>query len=131
MIFGEDYTPIQGTLTAMCRNTHDSWNNTKTQQLSIGKTYEVEYAIIGRSWTMVCLKEFPNELYNSVLFNFYISGEDIGRIATDYRALKRMTNDNYHETTTLIYSPLSDERISEIRNQHYNTRILIRSELLK
>ncbi|WP_304472814.1 hypothetical protein [uncultured Duncaniella sp.] len=131
MINIESYTPTQGTLTAVCRNTHDSWNNTDTQQLSIGKTYEVEYAIIGRSWTMVCLKEFPNELYNSAMFNFYINGEDIRHIATDYRALKRMTNDNYHETTTLIYRSLSEARIAEIKELRNNTRILIRSELLK
>lgn len=80
---------------------------------------------------MVCLNEFPNDLYNSTLFNFYINGEDIGSIAADYRALKRMTHDNYQSTTTLIYNSLSDERIAEIKKRHNNTRTLIRSELLK
>ncbi len=131
MINNETYIPIHGTLTAVCRNTRDCWNNIDLPQLTIGETYEVEYAIIGHSCTMVCLKESPNELYNSALFHFNINGEDIGHIATDYRVLKRMTHDNYQETTTLIYSSLSDERITEIKKRHNNTRILIRSELLK
>lgn len=131
MINRVDYIPTKGTLTAVCRSTRNGWDNMDCTLLTIGKTYEVEYAIIGRSWTMVCLKEFPNELYNSALFNFYINGEDIRHIATDYRALKRMTNDSYQETTNLIYSSLSDERIAEIKKRHNNTRILIRSELLK
>lgn len=131
MINDETYIPIHGTLTAVCRNTYDGWYNIDLSQLTIGETYEVEYAIIGRSWTKVCLNEFPNELYNSTLFNFYINGEDIVDIVADYLALKRMTYDNYRATTTLIYSSLSDERIAEIKKRHNYTRILIRSELLK
>lgn len=130
MIFGEDYTLTQGTLVAKCRSTHDYKYDTDLAQLTIGRTYEVEYAVISGSWTLVCLHEFPNELFNSALFDFYVNDNNFYLIE-DYRAIKRIINDSHRVTTTIIYSSLTKIRISEIKERHSTTRVIIRSELLK
>jgi len=129
MINEEDYIPKQGVMTAVCRFNKDSWDIT-IPQLEIGKFYNVDYVIIGRSWSKVCLSEFPEQLLGAGLFTFYINDEEI-HIIWDYRALKRISNDTCMETTLIVCRSLSEDRITQIKQKHNNIRVIIRSDIIK
>lgn len=88
----------------------------------------MDYAIIGLSWSEVCFSELPEQLFNSILFSFYIDGEEIN-IIEDYHAIRRISNDTYRATTLIIYS-VSENRIVEIKKQYANLRILVRSNII-
>lgn len=129
MIEEQNYIPKQGTMTAVCHSNYDRWDNT-IPQLEIGKTYNVDYVIIGRSCSMVCLSEFPEQVYGAGLFTYYLNEEEI-HIIRDYKALKRISNDSCRETTLMICRDLSEERITQIKERHSNIRIIIRSDIIK
>ncbi len=114
---------------AVCRSNKDSWDTT-IPQLEIGKSYNVDYVIIGRSRSMLCLSEFPELLFGAGLFTFYINDEEI-HIIWDYRALKRISNDSCMETTLIICRSLSEDRIAQIKQKHNNIRVIIRSVIIK
>jgi len=124
----ETYIPIQGVMTVVCRSNKDSWDIT-IPQLEIGKSYDVDYVIIGRSWSKVCLSEFPEQLFGAGLFTYYINDEEI-HIIWDYRALKRISNDACRETTLMICRDLSKDRAVQIKLKHNNLRIISRSDIL-
>lgn len=124
------YIPKQGKLTAICRTVHDGWNKLDLPQLTVGESYSVECAIICPSRTLIGLSAFPKETFNSAQFNFYMNDDAVSLI-WDYRALKRLVNDNYRGTTIVIYDELSTERISEIKQRHNGMRVIIRSEIIK
>ena len=125
----DSHIPRYRIMTALCHSTHDGWTDKDIPQLEVGKTYNVDYAVIGRSWTKICLSEYPEHLFSSVLFSFFFGGEIISP-ARDYRELKRITNDTYRATTLIIYSDLSEDRIEQIRKRHSCVRIIIRSDIL-
>lgn len=60
MIEESRYIPKQGDMTAVCRYNKD------IPQLEIGKSYNVDYVIIGLSRSMVCLSEFPKVIESHV-----------------------------------------------------------------
>lgn len=124
------YIPKQGKLTAICHKVHDGWNNLDLSQLTVGESYSVEYAIICPSRTLIGLSAFPKETFNSAQFNYYMNDDAVSLI-WDYRALKRLMNDNYRGTTIVIYDELSTERISEIKQRHNGMRVITRSEIIK
>lgn len=128
MINEGDYIPKQGVMTVVCRYNKDSWNITMPQ-LEIGKSYNVDYVIIGRSRSILCLSEFPELLFGAGLFTFYINDEEI-HIIWDYRALKIISNDTCMETTLMICRSLSLDRITQIKQKHNNLRVIIRSDIL-
>lgn len=129
MINEEIYIPKQGVMTAVCCSNKDRWDNTMPQ-LEIGKSYNVDYVIIAPSRSMVCLSEFPEQVFGAGFFTFYINEEKI-HIIWDYRALKRISNDTCRETTLMICRDLSENRIAQIKQKHSNLRIIIRSDILK
>lgn len=118
------YIPKRGIMTAICRSNKDM-NDMTIPHIVVGTTYRVDYAIIERSWSKVCLSGFPEVIYGAGLFTFYIDNEEIN-IIWDYRALKRLSNDNCRETTLMI-NDLSEDRIAQIRHKHNNLRVIIRS----
>lgn len=124
------YIPNQGKLTAICRTAHDGWQNMDLPQLTVGESYSVEYAIICPSRILIGLSAFPKETFNSAQFSFCMNDDEISLI-WDYRALKRLMNDNYRGITIVIYDELSTERISEIKQRYNDMRIIIRSEIIK
>lgn len=124
-----NYLPKQGVMTTVCRSNKDSWDIT-IPQLEIGKFYNVDYVIIGRSWSKVCLSEFPEQLFGAGLFTYYINDEEI-HIIWDYRALKRISNDTCMETTLIVCRSLSEDRITQIKQKHNNIRVIIRSDIIK
>lgn len=124
----KDNIPRRGMITAICRTNHDPWTGKEIPQLEIGKTYNVDYVIIGSSWTMVCLSEYPEQFVNSVLFSFFIDGE-LFSLTRDYQALRRVYKDTYKATTLVIYNVLSENRLKQIKQKHNNVRIIIRSDI--
>lgn len=48
----------------------------KSDDLEIGKQYEVDYISMGQSYTSIVLKN-KFRTYNSVLFKFYENGKEI------------------------------------------------------
>lgn len=65
---------------AICVNNYDGWHEQKHKNLKIGKQYIIEYTIIGGGFTKVYLSELKEELFNYVLFNYYINKQEIGLI---------------------------------------------------
>lgn len=124
MIEESRYIPKQGDMTAVCRYNKD------IPQLEIGKSYNVDYVIIGLSRSMVCLSEFPEQVFGGGFFTYYINREEI-HIIWDYRALKKISNDTCRETTLIICRDLSNDRIAQIKQKHNTIRIIIRSDILK
>lgn len=53
---------------------NDGWDS--YEELELGKTYEVDYADVGRCHTDVYLKGFSHP-FNSVCFDYYKDGEEI------------------------------------------------------
>lgn len=105
MIEVSSYIPKQGVMTVVCRYNKD------IPQLEIGKSYNVDYVIIGLSRSMVCLSEFPEQVFGAGLFTYYINEEKI-HIIWDYKALKRISNDTCRGTTLVICRDLSEDRIA-------------------
>ena len=129
----KDYIPKRGVMTAILRSDLSDIavsNRTALSLFEIGKSYNVDYVIIGRLCSMLCLSEFPEQVFGAGLFTFYINEEKI-HIIWDYRALKRISNDYCRETTLMICRDLSEDRIAQIKQKHSNLRIIIRSEILK
>lgn len=124
MIEESSYIPKQGDMTVVCRYNND------IPQLEIGKSYNVDYVIIAASRSMVCLSEFPEQVFGAGFFTFYINEEKI-HIIWDYRALKRLSKDSCRETTLMVCRDLSENRIAQIKHKHSNLRIIIRSDILK
>ena len=56
-------------LVAECVNNLDGWTNEKESNLTIGRQYVVELAVVFSSRTIVKLKGM-DRMFNSVLFNF-------------------------------------------------------------
>lgn len=124
------YIPKRGKLTTICRTAHDGWDNLDLSQLTIGESYTVEYAIICPSRTFIGLSAFPKETFNSAQFSFYMNDDAIS-LTWDYRALKRLMNDDYRGTTIVIYDELSAERISEIKQRYNGMRVIMRSDIIE
>ncbi len=119
-----------GDIRALCRSNYDWLTHAKVPTIEIGKIYNVEYAIIGRSWSTVCFSEIPEQQFSSELFTYYIGGDEIGIIA-DYLAIRRISNDMSRPTTTImICKKLSDARIAQIRQRHRIKKIIFRSDFL-
>lgn len=120
-----------GDIRALCRSNYDLATDAEVPTIEIGKIYNVEYAIVGRSWSTVCFSEIPEQLFNSILFTYYIGGDEINMIA-DYHTIRRISNDMSRNTTTImICKKLSDARIAQIRQRHNSIkRIIFRSDFL-
>ena len=129
MIQEDSYIPKYGIMRAKCHSNQDV-NGMIIPNIEIGITYTVDYVIMGRSWSKVCLSEFPELEYNTILFTFLIDNEEINLI-WDYRALKRLSNDTCRETTLMICNDSSEDRMAQIRTKHDNMRIITRSEILQ
>lgn len=54
-----------------------SANNVYERDLPIGNSYEVEEIMMGQSSTSIKLVEFPNERFNSIVFDFYLHDKEI------------------------------------------------------
>lgn len=121
------YIPKRGIMKAICRSNKDM-NDMTIPHILVGATYRVDYVIIGRSWSKICLSDFSELLYGTGLFTFFIDDEEI-HIIWDYRALKRLSNDTCRETTLMICNDLSEDRITQIKQKHGNIRIITRSEI--
>lgn len=119
----------QGEIKAYCRKNYDPATNAKESIIEIEKYYNVDYAIIGRSWSKVCLTELPDKTFSSILFTYYIDGEEIN-IIEDYRSIKKLSNISREVTTIVIYRELSNNRIAQIRQRHGNIRIINRPDIL-
>lgn len=116
-------------MTALCCSNKDMHDMT-IPHIIVGTTYRVDYVIITQSRSMVCLSEFPDEVYGAGFFTLLIDNEEIS-IIRDYRALKRISNDICRETTLVICNDLSEDRTSQIKQKHSNIRIIKRSEILQ
>ena len=57
------YIPKRGIMTAICRSNKDM-NDMTIPHIVVGTTYRVDYAIIERSWSKVCLSGFPEVIYS-------------------------------------------------------------------
>ncbi len=123
------YIPKRGIMTAKCRSNKDL-NDMTIPHIIVGATYRVDYVIIAQSRSMVCLSEFPEQVFGAGLFTYHINEEEI-HIIWDYRALKRISNDTCRETTLMICRDLSEDRIAQIKQKHNNLRFIIRSDILK
>ena len=121
------FPAFTGPLKAVCINNYDHWLNTKVT-LEIGKEYEVEYALIGRSWTMISLKDFPNQVFNSVLLNFYENNNPFS-IINDFLKIKESLKVHLRPTTTLVlYDIISEIRLKEILSANKNIPVINRVE---
>lgn len=129
MVQEDLYIPKQGIMTAICRSNKDM-NDMTIPHIVVGAIYRVDYVIIAQSRSMVCLSEFPELIYGTGLFTFFIDDEKI-HIIWDYRALKRISNDTCRETTLMICNDLSENRITQIKQKHGNIRIITRSDILQ
>lgn len=119
-----------GDISALCRSNYDLLTGAEVPTIEIGKIYNVEYAIIGRSWTTVCFSEIPDQQFNAILFTYYIGGDKISIIA-DYFTIRRISNDMSRFTTTImICKKLSDARIAQIRQMYRIKKIIFRSDFL-
>lgn len=93
---------------------------TSFPELEIGKHYTVECSIIGRSWSIICLKEFKGNFYSAVMFDFEWAGkptELIDEVAYALLRISRLTNyndDGHQGTQVFCYEPLSNETFDEI-----------------
>jgi hypothetical protein len=89
-------------------------------ELEIGKHYTVECSIIGRSWSIICLKEFKGNFYGAGMFDYERDGKSIELIDKVVDALlriSRLTNyneDDHQNTQVFCYKPLSDETFNAI-----------------
>lgn len=76
----DSQVPQNGTVKAVCVKTFDAWYNNEEKLLVKGQTYTVEYAVIGRSFTSVYLKELQDNTFNIALFDFYYHEEKFSLI---------------------------------------------------
>ena len=123
--YQDNIPKFSGNLNAVCVNNFDPWSEV-TEDLEIGKTYEVEYALIGRSWTLIGLKEFPDKLFNSILFNFYDNNKPFD-IINDFLEVRENLKANLRPITTLVlYCETSEERFLKLLSMNKGTPIIFR-----
>jgi hypothetical protein len=61
---------------AICTKNIDPWRQKSCDELHVGETYIPDYFVIGKSWSYLCIREFPENEYNTVIFDYQ---EDDGR----------------------------------------------------
>ena len=66
---------------AICVRKDDPWRQILCDELHINEEYTPEYLIIGRSYSYLCVREFPKKEYNAIMFELK---EEDGRIL-DFR----------------------------------------------
>lgn len=106
-------------ISAICKSTFDGWYNRNIPELVKNNSYTLEYAVIGKSLTKICVSELPDTEFNSVLFSFKI-GNDIINLVEDFREIKSIVEKNYKGTIIIIYSNLSEKRLFKISKKYYN-----------
>ena len=102
-------------ITAICHKTLDPWTQKSYSQLRSGENYSVLYAIIGRSLTQICLVEFPDELFNSILFTFQKNGEPFDLIQDFIEMRAKSCDNSMLVTTVVLYMGLSERRLNQIK----------------
>lgn len=102
-------------VTAICKTTFDSWNNRNITELLKDNSYSLEYAVIGKSLTKICVSEFPDSEYNSELFTYKI-GNDIINLEEEFREIKSIVEKNYKDNIIIIYNKLSEKRLFQKYN---------------
>lgn len=70
MIQEDTYIPKQGIMTAICSMNKDM-NDIAIPHIVIGTTYRVDYVIISQSRSMVCLSEYPIDIWRRFIHFLY------------------------------------------------------------
>lgn len=115
-------------LMAECVNNLDGWTNEKESNLTIGRQYVVELAVIFSSRTIVKLKGM-DRMFNSVLFNFYVNEKPFSLIG-DARPYLELHTDKfaYKGVTRIVkYKSATEESLNEIAKSYRCVPILDRS----
>ena len=118
----------ENVLIAECVNNLDGWTNEKEFNLTIGRQYIVELAVIFSSRIIVKLKGM-NRMFNSVLFNFYVNGKPFSLIG-DARPYLELHTDKYaYKGVTRIvkYKAATEESLNEIAKSYRCVPIIDRS----
>ena len=125
MIKDSDYIPEKGEITAIYRFE-------KYPCLTLGKEYSVDYVLLGRSWSRVCLSEFPDCEFDRHYFTFHINGKQID-IIEDYFAIIRLSKYTpIIYTTLMICRNLSEDRLNQVMEWRGRyTRIINRWGMLE
>jgi hypothetical protein len=90
-----------------------------------GEYYDVEFAIVRRSSTSICLKGVDG-LFNSALFRYELNGNEVN-IVEDARPLLKRTAWGSYMTTLIRYRDSSDDRLINIRNYVSEEAIVYRN----
>lgn len=115
-------------LMAECVNNLDGWTNEKESNLTIGRQYVVELAVIFSSRTIVKLKGM-DRMFNSVLFNFYVNEKPFSLIG-DARPYLELHTDKfaYKGVTRIVrYKSATEESLNEIAKSYRCVPIIDRS----
>ena len=84
--FKENFNEV-GNLTAKCKSNRCLWPVQEDYpELEIGKTYDVSYIGVFRSYTKIILREYDDNQYSAACFELFENGESInGKYAQDRR----------------------------------------------
>lgn len=102
-------------LQAKCVRNTDPWTGREILGLEIGKVYNVECSVIGRSWSHIYVKEFPHVYINSNCFEYYYEGQKTKLINPVVRHLIALSNSlNWHNSfchRIFVYAAATSETV--------------------
>lgn len=109
---------------AICLRKDDPWGQTFYEELQIDEEYTPDYLVIGRSWSYLCVKEFPKKEYNTIMF---VLKENDGRVL-DFEAdfvrpiMVKFREYFYNEMlltgTWEVYVKLNEHPIARVRKKN-------------
>ena len=115
---------INDNVKALCINNIDPYTNKTEKDLIIGREYEVEYALIGRSYVRVSLVDIPTKDFNAQLFKFFVNREPFDLIDDYYKIQNYLGNIELRFNNFFFYKETDSERIEEIKSKYFKFSII-------
>ena len=111
---------LNGTIKARCINNYNPLTSKTEEDLIIGKEYEVEYALVGRSHSIIGLIEFPQKEFNAILFELSVNGESFDLIEDVNNVKEYLGTNGLSFNNFFFYKGIASERIEEIKSKYFN-----------
>ena len=111
---------LNGTVKAKCINNYNPLTGKTEEDLIIGREYEVEYILIGRSYSKISLLEFPQKEFNTILFEFSVNGESFNLIEDVDNVREYLGNNGLSFNNFFFYKGIDFERVGEIKSKYFN-----------
>ena len=111
---------LNGTVKAKCINNYNPLTGKTEEDLIIGREYEVEYTLVGRSYSIIGLIEFPQKEFNTILFELSVNGESFNLIEDVDNMREYLGNNGLSFNNFFFYKEIDSQRIVEIKSKYFN-----------